>query len=128
MAKSQDTQFSENLGGESQQPHTGSQTAQGGEQTVTQDMGQKIQNLRQKSGQVATQVGTQLNKNLDQAMNVTASGLDTTSTRISRMANYFREKDSTQLKTDMGSMIQRKPMQSVLVGVVLGFLVGRLFR
>lgn len=89
---------------------------------------QKVQRLGEKSSQMAQQVGTKISQNIDTAMNSTAVALDKTSQRFSKASDYFRDKNSEQLVTEMSGVIRRNPIQSLAAGLLLGVLVGRLFK
>lgn len=94
----------------------------------TEELKGNVKKLGERSGEMVRQVGSNVGKNIDRAMNATAEGLDKTSVRLSKAATYFRKTDSEGLASDMGEVIRRNPKQSLIVGVVLGILVGRLFK
>lgn len=82
----------------------------------------------EKISERANQLGGQMSRNVDRAMNATASKLEQTSSRISKMANYFREHNSNDLMGALEGTIRKYPTRSILVGVLGGVILSGLLR
>lgn len=87
--------------------------------------------LKGKISEQANQLGSQLSQRIDNARGKTSAGLRTTSQRIQNLAMYVEEHDAKDMSEAVvrtsKEMIRKHPGKSILVGMVLGMLVGRIF-
>lgn len=87
--------------------------------------------LKGKLSEQANNLSNQLSQKIDNARGKTSAGLRTTSQRIQNLAMYVEEHDAKDMSEAVvrtsKAMISKHPGKSLLVGIVLGVLVGRLF-
>lgn len=88
----------------------------------------KVKKMGERSQSMISDVKHKVGGNVDKAMHATAHRLERTSHHLGKAATYLHEHDSEHLAHDLGNVIRHNPKQSMIVGVVLGFLVGRMFR
>jgi ElaB/YqjD/DUF883 family membrane-anchored ribosome-binding protein len=87
--------------------------------------------LRGKLNDQASTISNQLTQKIDDARGKTSAGLRNTSQRIQNLALYMEEHDAKDMsdavvKTSK-ELIRKHPCKSLLVGVLAGMLVGRIF-
>jgi ElaB/YqjD/DUF883 family membrane-anchored ribosome-binding protein len=87
--------------------------------------------LKGKLRDQASHLGTQLGEKIDNARGKTSTQLRNTSQRIENLASYVEAKDAKGMSDDLlrssQAMIRKHPGKSVLVVLVAGLLLGRLF-
>jgi len=54
-----------------------------------------------------------------------AQAADTTAQTLERAGSYLREQNLTDMQVDIEALIRRYPMQALLLGFGVGYLVGR---
>jgi len=76
-------------------------------------------------------ISTQLTQRIDDARGKTSAGLRTTSQRIQNLALYMEEHDAKDMSEAVvrtsKELIRKHPGKSLIAGLVLGMLVGRIF-
>lgn len=87
--------------------------------------------LRGKLNDQASTISNQLTQKIDDARGKTSAGLRNTSQRIQNLALYMEEHDAKDMsdavvKTSK-ELIRKHPGKSLLVGLLAGMLVGRIF-
>jgi ElaB/YqjD/DUF883 family membrane-anchored ribosome-binding protein len=87
--------------------------------------------LKGKMSQQAKTYGSQLTQKIDQARGKTSERLRNTSDRIQNLAMYVEEHDAKDMSEaamrNSQELIRKHPGKSLLVGIGIGILVGRLF-
>lgn len=76
---------------------------------------------REQMSQKVTQMTSQMRSK-------TSKALDSTTRNLDQMATYIREKDMDAMARDLQHVIRQHPGRSVVAGLVLGVLVGRILR
>ncbi|WP_373531163.1 hypothetical protein [Vampirovibrio sp.] len=103
----------------------------GGLTGVKEKVTEQTSELKGKLRDQASQLGTQLGQKIDSARGRTSTQLRNTSQRIEHLASYVETKDAKGMSDDLlrssQSMIRKYPGKSILVGLVAGLLLGRLF-
>lgn len=69
-----------------------------------------------------------LDQGIEQAREKASAGLEATSRRIDDLAGYLEQHDSQQMWEDMKVVVRRNPGKSILTGLLVGVVLGRLFR
>jgi ElaB/YqjD/DUF883 family membrane-anchored ribosome-binding protein len=87
--------------------------------------------LKGKITDQAKTYGSQLTQKIDNARGKTSAGLRSTSDRINNLAMYVEEHDARDMseavvKTSQ-ELIRKHPGKSLVVGLVIGMVVGRIF-
>src|SRR5918912_63718 len=54
-----------------------------------------------------------------------AQAADTTAQTLERAGTYLREQDLSEMRADLEGLIRRHPLESLLVGLGIGFLLAR---
>jgi hypothetical protein len=85
---------------------------------VKERVTEQAADLKDKLSAQASTLGNQLTQKIDNARGKTSAGLRTTSQRIQNLAMYMEEHDAKDRK---------HPGKSLLVGLIAGLLVGRIF-
>jgi ElaB/YqjD/DUF883 family membrane-anchored ribosome-binding protein len=87
--------------------------------------------LKDKLAAQANTLGTQLTQKIDTARGKTSAGLRTTSQRIQNLAMYVEEHDAKDMSDAVvrtsTELVRKHPGKSLLVGLLAGILVGRIF-
>ena len=87
--------------------------------------------LRGKLNEQATTISNQLTQRIDTARGKTSAGLRNTSQRIQNLALYMEEHDAKDMSDAVvrtsRELIRKHPGKSLLVGLIAGVLVGRIF-
>lgn len=87
--------------------------------------------LKDKLSAQASTLGTQLTQRIDNARGKTSAGLRTTSERIQNLAMYMEEHDAKDMSEAVvrtsKELVRKHPGKSLLVGLIAGLLVGRIF-
>lgn len=87
--------------------------------------------LKGKISEQASNLGNQLSQRIDNARGKTSAGLRTTSQRIQNLAMYVEEHDAKDMSEAVvrtsKELVRKHPGKSILVGLALGMLFGRLF-
>lgn len=86
-----------------------------------QSAGNEGAGTQQKIQQQAQQVQTQLRDSAEKAWQSTSRGID-------RVSMYFREKDSQEMVQDLQQVVRKYPGASVVAGLFLGVMIGKLMR
>lgn len=122
-----------------------SSTGQSGSATVRE----KISNATDKAGDVAERVGERVNRTGEQAADKVNQGMTAAGEKISDLAQTVRERapggdvtnkaadalersgqylqdaDLDAVRSDLEGVIRDHPLESILVGLGVGFLIGR---
>lgn len=131
---------------------------QGGAGSAVSTAGDKASQMAEQAGSMldtarerATQVTDQAASTVDTGMDKAASGLDTlagtlrdrgesmgggsvasiattAADKLEAGAQLLREKDTDQLVRDLEALVRRKPVESVLVAVGIGFVLSKIVR
>jgi ElaB/YqjD/DUF883 family membrane-anchored ribosome-binding protein len=87
--------------------------------------------LREKFNEQASTISNQLSQRIDNARGKTSAGLRNTSQRIQNLALYMEEHDAKDMSEAVvrtsKELIRKHPGKSLIVGLVAGMLVGRIF-
>lgn len=87
--------------------------------------------LKEKITAKTSDLGNQLTQKIDSARGKTSAGLRTTSERMQNLALYMDEHDAKDMSDAVVSttkeLIRKHPGKSLLVGLIAGLLVGRIF-
>ncbi len=67
-------------------------------------------------------------QNMDMAKEKTNAGIKRTSSSLERVATYLDEHDTQAMMEDTKQMIRHNPGKAMIVGVVFGFMMARIFR
>jgi hypothetical protein len=78
--------------------------------------------MREKLAQVQEKVTQGINR----AMSATAEKLEHTADRMHQTASFFRSRNADSLKNDLQDLAKKYPTQTLVGGVILGFLLGRI--
>lgn len=103
--------------------------------TSVKDMKEKMADqasqVKDKLTQQATTIGNQLTERIDGARGKTSAGLRKSSERIQNLAMYVEEHDARDMSDAVvrtsKEMVRKYPGRSLLAGMVVGLLVGRIF-
>jgi vacuolar-type H+-ATPase subunit H len=114
--------------------HTAGQKAQ----DVAHAAGQKAQDVAQTAGQKAQDATAAFGRTLETAADKVRSNTpnegvigrasEAVASSLEKGGRYLEDKNLTGLADDMTEMIRRNPIPAVLIGVGLGFLIGRTLR
>jgi len=92
---------------------------------------EQASDLKDKLAAQANTLGTQLTQKIDTARGKTSAGLRTTSQRIQNLAMYMEEHDAKDMSDAVArtskELVRKHPGKSLLVGLLAGILVGRIF-
>lgn len=69
-----------------------------------------------------------LSGGLERAGESARQGLHATSRRVNDFATYLEERDSRQMWDDTKEVVRRHPGKSIIAGLAVGLLVGRILR
>lgn len=98
---------------------------------VKEKVSEQASDLKEKLSERASTLGNQLTQKIDTARGKTSAGLRTTSQRIQNLAMYVEEHDARDMSDAVVStsreLIRKHPGKSLLVGLLAGVLVGRIF-
>jgi ElaB/YqjD/DUF883 family membrane-anchored ribosome-binding protein len=98
---------------------------------VKDKVAEQATDLKEKLSAQASTLGSQLSQKIDTARGKTSAGLRTTSQRIQNLAMYVEEHDAKDMSDAVVStsreLIRKHPGKSILVGLLAGILVGRIF-
>lgn len=87
--------------------------------------------IKEKVGERARTYGNQMKEKVDQTRGKAAGGLRTTSQRINNLALYLEEHDANDMSEALArsskELVRKNPGKSLLAGLVVGLLIGRLF-
>lgn len=127
------------------------QTAEQVKGTAQEKAGQAKEQASAKAGQAKEQATAKADQGIDQA----ASGADklagvirdkaqsgshegaqgaamdkatVVADKLEQTSQYLREKDSDQLVSDLEALVRRKPVESVVAAVGVGFILSKVFR
>jgi ElaB/YqjD/DUF883 family membrane-anchored ribosome-binding protein len=114
--------------------HTASQKAQ----DLAHTAGQKAQDLAHTAGHKAEDATSSFGKSLETAADkvrqntpnegVLGRASEAVASTLEQSGRYIEQKNLTGIADDMTEMIKRNPIPAVLIGVGLGFLLGRTLR
>jgi len=114
--------------------HTAGQKAQ----DIVQTAGQKAQDLAHTAGHKAEDATASFGKTLETAAdkvrgNAPREGMlgqasEAVASTLEKSGRYLEDKNLSGMADDMTEMIRRNPIPAVLIGVGLGFLIGRTLR
>jgi len=98
---------------------------------IKDKVGEQAAGIKDKLSEQAKTYGTQLTQKIDGARGKTSAGLKTTSQRIQNLAMYVEEHDAKDMSQAVvrssKELIRENPGKSLLVGMALGLLFGRIF-
>jgi vacuolar-type H+-ATPase subunit H len=115
---------------------------------IVQDAKNTVSNLTTQASQTASQLGEKATDTANSAMNSTASSMQTlaqtvrenapsgkvgeyahtTATALEKGADYLQHTNVDDVRNDLEALIRRRPVESLLVGLGIGFLLARAFR
>jgi len=114
--------------------HTAGQKAQ----DLAQTAGQKAQDLAHTAGQKAEDATASFGKTLETAADrvrsntpnegVLGRASEAVASTLENSGRYLEDKNLSGMADDVTNLIRRNPIPAVLVGVGLGFLIGRTLR
>jgi len=114
--------------------HTAGQKAQ----DLAHTAGQKAQDLAHTTGQKAEDATASFGKTLETAADkvrgttpregVLGQASEAVASTLEKSGRYLEDKNLSGMADDMTEMIRRNPIPAVLIGVGLGFLIGRTLR
>lgn len=109
----------------------GSSTSTSVKDRVSEVKGKAFEMKDKISGR-ASEFGSQIGNKIDSNKGKASQGLRATSQRIDRLAGYLEEHDSKDMSDAMvrgaEDMIRKNPTRSLLVGVLVGVVLGRILR
>jgi ElaB/YqjD/DUF883 family membrane-anchored ribosome-binding protein len=107
-------------------------------QDMAHTAGQKAQDMAHTAGQKAEDATASFGKTLETAADkvrentpndgVFGRASEAVASTLEQSGRYLEEKNLTGMANDMTEMIRRNPIPAVLIGVGLGFLIGRTLR
>lgn len=103
----------------------------GGLTAVKDKVNEQASEIKGKLRSQANNLGTQLGQKIDNARGKTSTRLRNTSQRIESLASYVENNDAKDMSSALlhssQDLIRKHPGKSILVGLVVGALLGRLF-
>jgi len=120
-------------------------TAQGATETAKAKAGQAKEQATAVAGQATEQAGEKVDVGMDKAAGGLGKLADTVrqqaegggpvpgqatmvAEKLDMAANYLRDKDSDQLIGDLEGLVRRKPVESLVAAVGVGFLLSKALR
>ena len=107
------------------------ETARGGISAVKDRVADQASDLKNKISSQANSLGNQLGQRIDNARGKTSARLRNTSERLQHLANYVDEHDARDMSqavvNSSREVVRKHPGKSLLVGLVVGVLLGRMF-
>jgi|GEM_PF-6296486 len=98
---------------------------------VKDKVSEQASELKGRFSEQASNLSNQLTQRIDNARGKTSAGLRTTSQRIQNLALYMEEHDAKDMSEAVvrtsKELIRKHPGKSLIAGLVLGMLVGRIF-
>lgn len=98
---------------------------------VKDRVNEQASELKGKLREQASNLSNQLGQKIDSARGKTSAQLRNTSQRIGNLATYVETKDAKDMSDDLlrssRELIRNNPGKSLLIGLVAGILLGRLF-
>lgn len=98
---------------------------------VKERVGEQANELKGKLSAQAANLGNQLGQKIDNARGKTSARLRNTSQKIENLALYMEEHDAKDMSQSVvrssQDLIRKHPGKSILVGLIVGLLVGRIF-
>ena len=98
---------------------------------VKDKVSEQAADLKDKLSAQASTFGNQITQKIDNARGKTSAGLRTTSQRIQNLAMYMEEHDAKDMSDAVvrtsKELVRKHPGKSLLVGLIAGLLVGRIF-
>ena len=92
---------------------------------IQNNLSEKAEMLKQKAGEIEQQIS----QNLNEMMSTTAEKLDKAAEKMHSTAEFFRSNNVSKIKEDLSVLVRKHPGKSLLGGIAIGFLVGKiLFR
>jgi ElaB/YqjD/DUF883 family membrane-anchored ribosome-binding protein len=87
------------------------------------DAGQ--QGVAEKAKDIASAAGEKARDLAGQASDAVSAAQDRAKQAAGAVADYFQSRDFSQMADDVGNVVRRYPVASVLVGIAVGYLIGR---
>ncbi len=81
-----------------------------------------------KASQMSSQVNQKVDNLAENIKSKTNKAVESTSRGIDRVTMYFKEKDSQAMMSDLQQVVRQHPGKSLISGLILGVLVGRILR
>lgn len=98
---------------------------------VKEKVSEQASDLKNQFNAQASSIGSQLGQKIDNARGKTSAQLRNTSERIQNLASYVEQNDAKDMSDALihssQEMVRKHPGKSILAGIVVGILVGRLF-
>jgi ElaB/YqjD/DUF883 family membrane-anchored ribosome-binding protein len=89
---------------------------------------EKAKDLASAGVDKAKELGRAAMDRTEDAVSSVGSGIRTVGDTIERGGRYLEDRDLGGMASDLGSLIRRNPVPSILVGLCVGFLLARAFR
>jgi ElaB/YqjD/DUF883 family membrane-anchored ribosome-binding protein len=100
--------------------------------TGTQNQGlsteQSSSSVADRSQHMSSQINEKVDSLAENLKSKTNQAVESTSRGIDRMTMYFKEKDSQAMMEDLQQLVRKHPGKSLVSGVVLGVLLGKILR
>jgi len=91
-------------------------------QEIQENLTEKTEQLKQR----ACEIEQQVTENINEMMGITAEKLDKAAEKMHSTAEFFRGNNVSKIKEDMTTVIRKNPGKSLVGGLLLGFLFGKI--
>lgn len=126
-----DQDYSEEYGSDNSYVSDTAEKAKGGLTAVKERVNEQASELKGKLREQASSLTNQLGQKIDSARGKTSAQLRNTSKHIGNLATYVETKDAKGMSDDLlrssREMIRKNPGKSLIIGLLAGVLLGRLF-
>lgn len=123
--------YSSEYGSENSYVSNTSEHGKEGLTAVKERVSEQANEIKGRLKEQASSLGNQLGQKIDSARGRTSAQLRNTSQRIGHWANYVEAKDAKGMSDDLlrssRELIRKNPGKSLILGLVAGILLGRLF-
>lgn len=89
---------------------------------IQENLVTKAEELKKKACEIEQQVST----NINELMVTTAEKLDKAAEKMHSTAEFFRSNNVSKIKEDVTTIVRKNPGKSLVGGILLGFLVGKI--
>lgn len=100
---------------------TGAEWSPGGGGAASGQASARVSQMGGKLSTTMDKVTTQMKERTNRAIESTSRGVD-------RMSIYMREKNTQEMVQDLQQVVRRHPGKSLVAGLFLGILVGKMMR
>ncbi len=107
----------------SEENHTEVKNETNNYQEIQENLMERAEEIKKKACEIEEQVSS----NINELMGVTAEKLDKAADKMHNTAEFFRNNNVSKVKEDMSSVIRQNPGKSLLGGILLGFIFGKIF-